>query len=102
MKSGTHKTARTVRFLKWIRDHSGYWYLICTPGEEHMNLDMARQLLTELYQQGFYEIIFVLLSVHREDPCFAHLTEYLLLDSLISRWDHERDDIVRELLSALE
>lgn len=102
MKTEAYKTARTVRFLKWIRDHSGFWYLICTPDEEHMNLDMAKRLLIELYQQGFYEMMFVLLSVHRENPCFAHLSEYLLLDSFIARWDDERDDIIREMLDHLE
>lgn len=102
MKTEVHKTARTVRFLKWIRDHSGYWYLICTPNEEHMDLDMAKRLLTELYQQGFYEMIFVLLSVHRENPCFAHLSEYLLLDSFIARWNDESDDIIREMTAHLE
>lgn len=47
-------------------------------------------------------MMFVLLSVHRENPCFAHLSEYLLLDSFIARWDDERDDIIREMLDHLE
>lgn len=67
-----------------------------------MDLDMAKRLLTELYQQGFYEMIFVLLSVHRENPCFAHLSEYLLLDSFIARWNDESDDIIREMTAHLE
>lgn len=102
MKKNIHKTTRTVRFLKWIRDHSGLWYLICTPGEEHMDLDMMKRLVEQLYQQGFYELIFVLLTVHRENPCFSYLPEYLLLDSFIARWDDGRDDIIHEMLTLLE
>ena len=46
------RTAQTIHFLKWIRKHSGLWYLLCTPGDEHMNLDMMRQLIERLYQEN--------------------------------------------------
>lgn len=62
-----------------------------------MNLDMMRKLVGQLYQEGFYEIIFVLLMVHRNDPVLSHLSEYLLLDSFIARWEQEKDDIIQEI-----
>ena len=96
------RTARTLRFLKWIQAHSGLWYLICTPGDEHMNLDMMRQLIGQLYQEGFYEIIFVLLMVHRDNPIMSHVTEYLLLDSYIARWDREKETIIQEMQTLFE
>lgn len=96
------RTYQTIRFLKWIRKHSGLWYLICTPNEEHMNLDMMRQLVGRLYKEEFYEIIFVLLMVHRNDPVLSHLSEYLLLDSFIARWEQEKDDIIQEIQVHLE
>lgn len=96
------RTDHTLRFLKWIRKHSGLWYLICTPGDEHMNLDMMRQLVRQLYQEGFYEIIFVLLMVHRNSSELLHLTEYLLLNSFIARWGREKEDIIHEIQALLE
>lgn len=33
--NGRHK--QTIRFLKWINRYSGWWYLICTPNDEHIN-----------------------------------------------------------------
>lgn len=98
MSNKNSRTAQTVRFLKWIRTYSGWWYLICTPNEEHMNLSMMRTLIQCLYKEGFYEIIFVLLMVHRNDPVMSHVPEYLLLDGLVARWDGDRDAIIARLL----
>ena len=96
------RTAQTLHFLKWIRRHSGLWYLLCTPGDEHMNLNMMRQLIGQLYQEGFYEMIFVLLMVHRDNPALSHVSEYLLLDSFIARWSQEKENIMQEIKILLE
>lgn len=96
------RTAQTLRFLRWIREHGGLWYLICTPNEEHMNLDMMRQLIGRLYQEGFYEIIFVLLMVHRDNPILSHVWEHLFLDSLIARWGQEKEDVIHEMQALFE
>lgn len=96
------RTAQTLRFLKWVRKHSGLWYLICTPDEEHMNMDMLKRLIGQLYQEGFYEMIFVLLMVHRDNPAMSHVSEYLLLDSLIARWGQEKETIIHEMQALLE
>ena len=96
------RTAQTLRFLKWIRKHSGLWYLICTPNDEHMNIGMLKQLVGQLYREGFYEIIFVLLMVHRDNQALSHMLEYLLLDSYIARWGQEKEDIIHEIQALLE
>ena len=102
MKKKTGRTSQTLRLLKWIRSHSGLWYLICTPDEGHMNSDMMKRLVERLYQEHFYELIFVLLTVHRKNPCFSCLPEYLLLDSFIARWNDDSDGIIDEMLTILE
>ena len=97
----TERKNQTVRLLKWIRKHSGMWYLICTPGEEHMNQERIRELVKQLYKEGFYELIFVLLMVHRNAPCMKNVSEYLLLNSLIDHWEEDKDGIARELEALL-
>ena len=97
---GKHRgTAQTVRFLKWIRKYGGWWHLICTPNHEKMNPQMMKMLIKKLYQEGFYEIIFVLLMVHRENPILAHTAESLFLDSVIKHWDTDQDVMIQKLLT---
>jgi len=36
-----------IRFLRWIRRNAGWWYLICTPNEEHMNMSMMMKMLIQ-------------------------------------------------------
>lgn len=102
MSSKNSRTGQTTRFLKWIQKHGGWWYLICTPNEEHMDLQMVKTLVERLYNEGFYEIIFVLLMVHRDEPVMAHVTEYLLLDGMVERWEQDKEEIVRKLLEYFE
>ena len=96
------RSKQTVHFLKWIRQYSGWWYLICTPNDEHINLQMMRLLIARLYQEGFYEIIFVLLMVHRDDPVMAHATDYLLLDCLTEQWKKNPSLFYKNLLGLFE
>ena len=78
---------RTTKFLKWIRKYNGLWYLICTPGEEHMNPQM---------------IIFVLLMVHRDAPFMEHIADRMLLDTLADNWENSREKFTRNLISHFE
>ena len=96
------RSKQTVHFLKWIRQYSGWWYLICTPNDEHINLQMMRLLIARLYQEGFYEIIFVLLMVHRDSPVMTHVTDYLLLDCLIDQWEKNPSLLFKNLLDLFE
>lgn len=102
MYNTENRNKQTTRFLKWIQEHRGWWYLICTPEEEHMNLQMMKLLITRLYQEEFYEIIFVLLMVHRNDPIMSHTLEHLLLDGITARWNQDRKNIIQQLLTYFE
>lgn len=53
------RNKEVIRFLKWIRRYNGWWYLICNPGDEHMNPDMMKLLITKLAKESFYEMIVV-------------------------------------------
>ena len=91
-----------TRLLKWIREYPGWWYLICTPGEEHMDLTMMQTLLQRLSQEGFYEIVFVLLMVHRDQPFMKHFFAFKWLDSLIDHWTEEQKRILQSMISYFE
>ena len=80
---------QTVRFLKWIREYPGWWYLICTPAEEHMNLKMMKMLIERLAKEQFYEIIFVLLSVHRNTGFMNNVFDFMLLETILAGWQGE-------------
>lgn len=93
---------QTIRFLKWIRQYSGWWYLICTPDDEHMTLEMMKMLITRLAKEQFYEIIFVLLTVHRNS--IDSTLKYLLLDMIIAGWKGEvkdKDQFIKDITDLL-
>ena len=98
----SERDRHTVRFLEWVRTYSGWWYLICTPDEEHMNLDMMKNLIQRLTKEQFYEIIFVLLTVHRN--AIDNVFKYMLLEMMVSGWKGEvngKDKIIRDLADLL-
>ena len=79
----------TIHFLQWIKLHSGWWHLICTPGDEHMTLSMMKSLVQRLAKEGLYEIIFVLLMVHRNAVFMDNVFKNLLLEMILAGWRGE-------------
>lgn len=78
--------------------HAGYWYLICTPNEEHMSISMMQRLIDMLAKEGFYEIIFVLWMVHRDESLMDNVGDFMLLDMLIDEWKAgNKDKIIKKL-----
>lgn len=97
MEKLTKRDKKTVRFLNWINRYSGWWYLICTPDEEHMDLSMMKMLIERLSKEQFYEIIFVLITVHRNAGFMDSIFKKLLLETIISDWKGEvagKDQII--------
>ena len=94
----TNHTSQTLRLLKWIKTYPGWWYLICTPGAKEMTPNMACNLVKRLAEKGFYEIILVLVMVHRDADFIKYIPEYMLLDNLVERWQSDRDKIVDKLI----
>lgn len=82
----TKRNKETVRLLKWIRRYPGWWYLICTPDDEHMNPDMMKMLINRLAKEQFYEMIFVLLTVHRDAEFMDSVFKILLLEMILAGW----------------
>ena len=88
----SERDLQTVRFLEWIKEYSGWWYLICTPDEEHMNLDMMKSLIERLAKEQFYEIIFVLIMVHRNEKFMDNVFKITLLEFILSGWKGQVKD----------
>ena len=95
-------TSHTKKVLQWIRDYPGWWYLICTPGAEEMNLQMMRLLIQKLSQAHLYDLVFVLLMVHREHPSLKNLWEYWLIDRLAENWEADKQKMMEKLTNLLE
>lgn len=93
----------TVRFLKWTLRNPGLWYLICTPDDKRNTPSNIRTLIEKLAKESFYEVIFVLLMLHRnkkfmESVCFSMLT-----DIAIGGWQNGQEDkILKKLIEYLE
>lgn len=104
MENLTRRDKQTVRFMKWTRRYSGWWFLICTPGDEHMNLDMMKTLIQRLAKEQFYEIIFVLLMVHRNAEFMDSIFKTMLLEMILAGWKGEvkgKEQILHDLTDLL-
>lgn len=98
MPKENEREMQTLKFLQWVDKHAGYWYLICTPNEEHMSISMMQRLIVMLAKEGFYEIIFVLWMVHRDEPLMDNVGDFILLDMLIAEWKaRNKDKIIKKL-----
>ena len=97
------RNKKAIRFLKWIHRYNGWWYLICSPGDEHMNPGMMKLLIQQLAKESFYEIIFVLLMVHRNEEYVKTTLDLLLLDSITDNFENENEEnIIKKLIYYFE
>lgn len=105
MKKITKRDKQTIRFLKWIRRYPGWWYLICTPNEKHMNIKMMNLLIKHLAQEQLYEIIFVLLMVHRKESYMKDVSSYMLLNMVTENWGgkgKDREQMIKDIIEYFE
>lgn len=101
----TKRDKQTIRFLKWIQKYPGWWHLICTPNDEHMNIRMMNMLIRNLAQEQLYEIIFVLLMVHRKERYVKDIPSFMLLDMVTETWGSKRkgrEQIIKNVLKYFE
>lgn len=89
IENRTKRDKQTIRFINWIKTYSGWWYLICTPGDEHMSPDMMKMLIDRLAKEQFYELIFVLLMVHRNAEFMDSVLKTMLLEMILAGWKGE-------------
>ena len=104
MKNPTKPNKQTIRFLKWINKYSGWWYLICTPREEHMTFSMMKMLVKRLSKERFYEIVFVLLMVHRDADFMDIVFKKMLLEMILASWKgkvKDKDQIIKDIIGLL-
>ena len=57
-----------------------------------MNLDMMKKLVEQLAKEQFYEIIFVLLMVHRNEDFMDNIFKTMLLEMILAGWKGEVKD----------
>ena len=98
----SERIAETARFLKWTQKYGGWWYLVCTPEEEHMTIETMNRIVQKLAAESFYEMIFVLLMVHRNQSFAADAIRYIERDCLIRQWETGSQKIIAELLDYLQ
>lgn len=102
MEKNDTRTAQTVKFLKWTRQYGGWWYLICTPNDESMNPQIMKLLIEKLADNSFYEIIFVLIMVHRNEPFVDDFVKAMFTEAVIQQWDESKDEIIQKFIEYLE
>ena len=105
MKKITKRDKQTIRLLKWIKQYPGWWYLICTPDDGHMNIKMMNTLIKHLAQEQLYEIIFVLLMVHRKEKYVKDVSSFMLLDMVTENWGGQiknREQMIKNILEYFE
>lgn len=93
------KRARDV--LNWSRANRTYWRIMCTPNDEQMTPDMMKKIIINLQENSLYELIFVMLTVHRKTPfvndILADITNYMMY----RRWNKENDGIINRITKFL-
>lgn len=102
MEQEKNRTEQTWKFLKWMQLHPGWWYLICTPDEEHMSPQMMKTLVEQLSKESFYEIIFVMLKVHRNAPFMEQFAEEMLMNTITENWKDKKEKIIKRVINYLE
>ena len=102
MPQKRERLLQTLRFLKWIKRYGGWWKLICEPNNEHISPSRMKSLLEELAKEEFYEIMVVLLYVHKDADFMRSTFEGLLKDMLIAEWRSGRkDELIKKILDFL-
>lgn len=95
----SRREEQALRLLRWIQKYPGWWHLICTPGDERMAPAMMKMLIQRLKEGQFYEIIFVLLMVHRKAGFLRNILRPLLLELILAGWSGEPEGRERLLQS---
>lgn len=100
---GNGRNKQTIRFLKWINRYSGWWYLICTPNDEHINPSIMQTMISQLAKEELYEIIFVLLMVHRNEEFVKNTGQAMFVEMLVAGWQAgNKDEIIKNLINHFE
>ena len=97
------KRKRVIKLLNWIEQYPGFWQMACDPNDEHMDIGKMRIIVQNLAQAGLYEVIIVILSVHKKkdfmqqlgNEVFLHLTKEQIKDG-------KENEMLKFILEKLE
>lgn len=67
-----------------------------------MNIELMQELIRHLAKKRMYEIIFVLLMVHRSETYVKDIPCYMLLNMMIENWSGKRKDREQMINDILE
>ena len=105
MKRRTCGDKQAMRVLRWIRKYPGWWHLICTPDDEHMNMVMMSRLIIHLEKHKLYELIMILLMVHRNTNYVRCACRHVALEMVTENWNGNvmrKEQMIRGILQQLQ
>ncbi len=100
--NSTENNSSMPEFFPWVQQHFGLWSLICTPGHEHVNPLNLVDIIEKLAEAHLDELIFVMLTVHRNEPFVAYFYRTMLFNLIAEHWESERDHIIKKMIEYLE
>lgn len=98
-----NKNARLLRLIDWIEQYPGFWQMACDPNHEHMSITKMRTIVGLLAQAELYEVIVVVLAVHKNQGYIESLRKEMLLNMAKKQIkDDNRDKMIKFILDRLE
>lgn len=92
----------TTRLIKWSHEYSGLWEIIIDKNSRYMTPEMMRRLILFLAKNELYEVIYVMLSVHKDKEYVKTAYELMFKDSIISELKKGKEgDVINRLLNYL-
>lgn len=91
------RNKQTIRFLNWIIQNPSWWHLICTPNDERANIQNMQTAIKKLEKESLFELIFVLLMVHRDEKIMKNLYRSMFIRMSIKelRQGHSMEEIIK-------
>lgn len=97
------KNAKLLRLIDWIDQYPGFWQMACDPNNEHMNMSKMRTIVGLLAQAKLYEVIVVVLAVHKNQGFIESLKQEMLLEMAKKQIkDDNKDKMIKFILDKLE
>ncbi len=91
----------TAEVLKWINNYREYWRRICTPNDDLMTEDIMKRLIKILWDQSLYDIILVMITVHRNTPFVSDLLIDMSNYMISTRWKNESEALLNRMINYL-
>lgn len=97
------KNAKLLRLIDWIDQYPGFWQMACDPENEHMSASKMRTIIELLAQAGLYDVIVVVLAVHKNQGFIKSLNQEMLLNMAKKQVkDDNKDKMIKFILDRLE